>query len=158
MGQDYSYTQPSSSSASLDTSLLEAEAELYRDEAVSGYVPRPYAVEADDGMPEADDGMPEGDDGMTATWYCGAVAETEELGDVQTQLRMLKEQGFELDQKLVKLQKIVCKKNADNASVRNGYVVVCLIVISLLFVGLAVMFQAGKYIYSTCAFSFGNFF
>ncbi|KAG2332895.1 hypothetical protein Bca52824_004075 [Brassica carinata] len=41
MGQLYSYSQPSSSSASLDiTSLLEAEGQLYADQAESGYTMR----------------------------------------------------------------------------------------------------------------------
>ncbi|KAL0668134.1 hypothetical protein Bca4012_030838 [Brassica carinata] len=38
MGQDYSYSQPSSSSNSVDiTSLLEAEGQMYADEAESSY-------------------------------------------------------------------------------------------------------------------------
>uniref|UniRef100_A0A0D3AQM8 Uncharacterized protein n=1 Tax=Brassica oleracea var. oleracea TaxID=109376 RepID=A0A0D3AQM8_BRAOL len=38
MGQDYSYSQPSSSSDEYDiTSLLQAEAEMYADEAQSSY-------------------------------------------------------------------------------------------------------------------------
>lgn len=56
MGQDYSYSQPSSSSESLDiTSLLEAECQIYGDEADSSYcnslpVQYPRQPEADDGM------------------------------------------------------------------------------------------------------------
>ncbi|KAG2322042.1 hypothetical protein Bca52824_015255 [Brassica carinata] len=38
MGQDYSYSQPSSTSESVDiTSLFEAEAQIYADEADSSY-------------------------------------------------------------------------------------------------------------------------
>ena len=56
MGQDYSYSQPSSSSNSLDmTSLLEAEAQLYTDAEPDQFAPQP----------EADDGIPR-------TCYCGA--------------------------------------------------------------------------------------
>ncbi|KAG2245034.1 hypothetical protein Bca52824_093135 [Brassica carinata] len=57
MGQDYSYSQPSSSSDSIDiTSLLHAEAELYADEGQSSYnnpepVQYPPQQEADDGIP-----------------------------------------------------------------------------------------------------------
>ncbi|KAF2595269.1 hypothetical protein F2Q70_00043142 [Brassica cretica] len=57
MGQDYSYSQPSSSSNSLVmSSLLEAEAKLYADEAES-----PYCNAEPDQFPpqrEADDGIP----------------------------------------------------------------------------------------------------
>ncbi|KAF3577967.1 hypothetical protein YC2023_036069 [Brassica napus] len=39
MGQDYSYSQPSSSSNFVDiTSLLEAEGQMYADEAESSYI------------------------------------------------------------------------------------------------------------------------
>lgn len=132
MGQLYSYTQPSSSSSSLDmTSLLEAEAQLYKDEGVSTYTPEVHVVEGDDGMP------------TSCYWD---IADTEELGDFQRQLRMVKEQVFELDQKLVQLQKIVCKKNAENAAVGDGFGKVVMFVVSaLLFVGWAVMFHAGKF-------------
>ncbi|KAG2284388.1 hypothetical protein Bca52824_055608 [Brassica carinata] len=61
MGQDYSYTQPSSSAESLDmTSLLEAECELYKDEDDSRILHQVYGDEADDGMP--------------STCYCGSDA------------------------------------------------------------------------------------
>ncbi|KAG2323201.1 hypothetical protein Bca52824_016414 [Brassica carinata] len=64
MGQDYSYSQPSSSSNSLDiTSLLEAEAQMYADEAVSSYCnAEPFQYPP---QPEADDGIP-------TTCYCCA--------------------------------------------------------------------------------------
>ncbi|KAL0723719.1 hypothetical protein Bca4012_038318 [Brassica carinata] len=167
MGQDYSYTQLSSSSNSLDmTSLLEAEVELYKDEAMSRYPPQVYAGEADDGMPStcycgakpvvATSYTPKDpgrlyytcdnvQDGDCHIWKWWDVAVTEELSDFQTQLRLLKEQGFECDQKLVKLQKIVCELSKKNAGVTNGFVkLVCVMVSALLFVGLAVMFQAGR--------------
>uniref|UniRef100_A0A0D3EI32 Uncharacterized protein n=1 Tax=Brassica oleracea var. oleracea TaxID=109376 RepID=A0A0D3EI32_BRAOL len=61
MGQDYSFTQPSSSAESLDmTSLLEAECELYKDEDDSRILHQVYGDEADDGMP--------------LTCYCGSDA------------------------------------------------------------------------------------
>ncbi|KAG2289134.1 hypothetical protein Bca52824_048738 [Brassica carinata] len=65
MGQDYSYTQPSSSEdSSLDiTSLLQAEADIYADEAQSMHnISEPYHYPP---QPEADDGIPK-------TCYCGA--------------------------------------------------------------------------------------
>ncbi|KAG2310221.1 hypothetical protein Bca52824_021778 [Brassica carinata] len=64
MGQDYSYSQPSSSSESVDiTSLLEAEAQIYADEADSSYC---------NAMPVQYPRQPEADDGIPTTCYCGA--------------------------------------------------------------------------------------
>ncbi|KAG2310112.1 hypothetical protein Bca52824_021669 [Brassica carinata] len=64
MGQDYSYNQPSSSSESVDiTSLLEAEAQIYADEADSSYC---------NAMPVQYPHQPEADDGIPTTCYCGA--------------------------------------------------------------------------------------
>uniref|UniRef100_A0A0D3ACV3 Myb-like domain-containing protein n=1 Tax=Brassica oleracea var. oleracea TaxID=109376 RepID=A0A0D3ACV3_BRAOL len=59
----YSYSQPSSSSASIDiTSLLDAEAQLYADEAQSSF---------DSGEPFQNQPQPEGDDGIPTICYCG---------------------------------------------------------------------------------------
>ncbi|KAF3609975.1 hypothetical protein DY000_02049793 [Brassica cretica] len=115
MGQDYSYTQPSSEEFDIN-SLLEAEAALYEDEAQSSYI----IAEADQYPPE-----PEADEGIPRTCYCGSevfvetsytrkdpgrryfscnnvddgdshiwkwwdVAIQEELRETQTQLRMVK--------------------------------------------------------------------
>ncbi|KAF3547707.1 hypothetical protein DY000_02003993 [Brassica cretica] len=133
MGQDYSYTQPSSSNEYDITSLLQAEAELYADGAESSYhiaEPVQYPLQ-----PEADDGIPTTcycggepvvatsytrkdprrryftcdniDDGDCHIWKWWDVTVTKEMSDIQRQLRQLKDQGFECDQKLVKLQKIV---------------------------------------------------
>ncbi|KAG2294161.1 hypothetical protein Bca52824_040830 [Brassica carinata] len=55
MGQDYSYTQPSSSD--------EFEADLYADEGESSYT----IAEADEYSPE-----PEADEGIPRTCYCGS--------------------------------------------------------------------------------------
>ncbi|KAG2291011.1 hypothetical protein Bca52824_037680 [Brassica carinata] len=64
MGQDYSYSQPSSSSNSIDmSSLLEAEAKMYADEAES-----PYCNAEPDQFPP----QPEADDGIPTACYCGA--------------------------------------------------------------------------------------
>ncbi|KAG2274363.1 hypothetical protein Bca52824_056918 [Brassica carinata] len=64
MGQDYSYSQPSSSSDSLDiTSLLEAETQIYADEANSSYC---------NALPVQYPPQPEADDGIPTTCYCGA--------------------------------------------------------------------------------------
>ncbi|KAL0834355.1 hypothetical protein Bca101_086244 [Brassica carinata] len=62
MGQDYSYTQPSSSNEYDITSLLQAEAELYADGAESSY----HIAEPVQYPPQ-----PEGDDGIPTTCYCG---------------------------------------------------------------------------------------
>ncbi|KAG2285142.1 hypothetical protein Bca52824_044746 [Brassica carinata] len=64
MGQDYSYSQSSSSSESVDiTSLLEAECQIYRDEADSSYC---------NSLPVQYPRQPEADDGIPTTCYCGA--------------------------------------------------------------------------------------
>ncbi|KAJ4910992.1 Uncharacterized protein Rs2_05613 [Raphanus sativus] len=73
MGQDYSYSQPSSSDVDMDSLLLE-EAELYADEAQSSYNAEPVQYEPD---PEADDGIP-------TRCYCGG--EPEEVQTVQTRV------------------------------------------------------------------------
>ncbi|CAH8320859.1 unnamed protein product [Eruca vesicaria subsp. sativa] len=139
MGQDYSYTQPSSSDEFDMTSLLQEEADLYQDEAESGYATGDVQYQP----------QPEGDEGIPLTCYCGSepvlqtsytqrdpgrryftcdnvsdgdchiwkwqdVAVMEEMREMQTQLRLLKNQFFETDQKVTKLQKIVVvlsKKN-----------------------------------------------
>ncbi|KAG2246192.1 hypothetical protein Bca52824_085820 [Brassica carinata] len=148
MGQDYSYTQPSSSAESLDmTSLLEAECELYKDEDDSRILHQVYGDEADDGMPSTcycgsdavvatsytrkDPGRlyltcENVNDGDCHIWKWWDVAVTEELRDVQTQLRLVKEQAFECDQKLMKLQKVVCELSKKNAVLRNGFMLCCL--------------------------------
>ncbi|XP_048633569.1 uncharacterized protein LOC125608041 isoform X3 [Brassica napus] len=167
MGQDYSYTQPSSSAESLDmTYLLEAECELYKDEDDSRILHQVYGDEADDGMPSTcycgsdavvatsytrkDPGRlyltcENVNDGDCHIWKWWDVAVTEELRDVQTQLRLVKEQAFECDQKLMKLQKVVCELSKKNAVLRNGFALrVCVMVAALLLVGLAVMFQSGR--------------
>ncbi|XP_013617752.1 PREDICTED: glutathione S-transferase T2-like [Brassica oleracea var. oleracea] len=64
MGQDYSYSQPSSSEEyDIDiTSLLQAEADIYADEAESSQnIAEPFQYPP---QPEADDGIPK-------TCYCG---------------------------------------------------------------------------------------
>ncbi|KAL0684841.1 hypothetical protein Bca4012_051689 [Brassica carinata] len=159
MGQDYSYTQPSSSDEFDMTSLLQAEVDLYGDEGESSYT----IAEADQYSPE-----PEADEGIPRTCYCGSepvvatsytpkdpgkrhfscdnvddgdchiwkwwdVAIQEELGEMQTQLRMLKDQFFESDQKVAKLEKIVGvltkKKSVVKYVVAKG---VCLLVLVIL--------------------------
>ncbi|KAG2288852.1 hypothetical protein Bca52824_048456 [Brassica carinata] len=63
MGQDYSYSQPSSSDEFDMTYLLEAEAALYADEGQSSFsVGEPVR-----NPPEADDGIP-------TRCYCGSEA------------------------------------------------------------------------------------
>ncbi|WZZ19814.1 hypothetical protein YC2023_121201 [Brassica napus] len=130
----YSYSQQSSSSASVDiTSLLEAEAQGYADEAQSSF---------DNGEPFQNQPQPEGDDGIPTICYCGsepvvATAYTEkdpgrryftcnnvvdgathiwkwwddavmeEMRDFQTEIRRLKEAVAEREQKLLLLEKTV---------------------------------------------------
>ncbi|KAG5384032.1 hypothetical protein IGI04_035502 [Brassica rapa subsp. trilocularis] len=167
MGQDYSYTQHSSAADSLDmTSLLEAEGELYKDEDDSRFLHQLYGDEAEDGRPSTcycgsdavvatsytlkDPGRlyltcENVNDGDCHIWKWWNVAVTEELRDFQAQLRLVKEQVFECDQKLVKLQKVVCELSKKNAMLRNGFaLLVCVMVAALLLVGLAVMFQSGR--------------
>ncbi|KAJ4874749.1 Uncharacterized protein Rs2_39767 [Raphanus sativus] len=90
MGQDYSYSQPSSSSNSVDiTSLIEAEAQLYADEAESSH----FNAEPLQYQPQ-----PECDDGIPRTCYCGAEP---------WELRELKGALNESEQKVVILEKTV---------------------------------------------------
>ncbi|KAG2288171.1 hypothetical protein Bca52824_047775 [Brassica carinata] len=64
MGQDYSYTQPSSSSEELDiTSLIVAEGELYANEVESN-----FTISQEDQYAAA----PEADEGIPRTCYCGS--------------------------------------------------------------------------------------
>ncbi|KAF3537653.1 hypothetical protein F2Q69_00023758 [Brassica cretica] len=159
MGQDYSYTQPSSSDEFDMTSLLQAEFDLYGDEGESGYT----IAEADQYSPE-----PEADEGIPRTCYCGSepvvatsytpkdpgrryfscdnvddgdchiwkwldVAIQEELGEMQTQLRMLKDQFFESDQKVAKLEKIVGVLTKKKSMVKYGFAKgVCVLVLVIL--------------------------
>ncbi|XP_048623304.1 uncharacterized protein At4g04775-like [Brassica napus] len=176
MGQDYSYSQPSSSSNSIDmSSLLEAEAKMYADEAESPYCNAepdqfPPQPEADDGIPTAcycgaqpvvkcsytpkdpyrrHFSCPNVDDGGCHIWKWWDVALTEELSEVQRRVRQLKDQAFECDQKLLKLQKTVCevKKKSENTNVFA--LAVCVMVSAIVFIGLAAMYLSGKYL--SCA-------
>ncbi|CDY36696.1 BnaCnng07980D [Brassica napus] len=142
MGQDYSYSQPSSSDEFDITSLLQAEAELYADEADSSYnMAEPFQYPP---QPEADDGIPttcycggepvvatsytskdpgiryftcdNADDGDCHVWKWWDVAVMEEMSDFQRQLRELKDQSDVNVSKLVKLERTVgelSKKEAE---------------------------------------------
>ncbi|XP_013614848.1 PREDICTED: uncharacterized protein LOC106321078 [Brassica oleracea var. oleracea] len=151
MGQDYSYSQPSSSSEFDTTSLLLAEAEAYADEAESTYTieePVQYPLQ-----PEADEGIPTTcycgaepvvetsytprdpgrryfscvnvDDGDCHIWKWWDVAIMEEMRDAQRKIRLLKDQFFETDQKVAKLEKTVGLLRKKNSRVAKG---VCLLV------------------------------
>ena len=134
MGQDYSYSQPSSSSDSLDIiSLLEAEAQMYADETDSSNrnaMPVQYPRQ-----PEADDGIPttcycgaqpvlgcsytpkdpyrryftcvHADDGDCHVWKWWEVAVMEEMREFQRQLSDLKNTAGESEQKRLNLEKTV---------------------------------------------------
>ncbi|KAG5410031.1 hypothetical protein IGI04_006350, partial [Brassica rapa subsp. trilocularis] len=148
MGQDYSYSQPSSSDEYDITALIQAEVELYGDEAESNYhiaeplqyLPQP---ECDEGIPTTcycggdpvvsisstakDPGRryftcPNVDDGDCHIWKWLDVAITEEMRELQTQIKQLKDQGFECEQKVVKLQKTMCALSKKKPGlITNGF-------------------------------------
>ncbi|KAL0676856.1 hypothetical protein Bca4012_004837 [Brassica carinata] len=139
MGQDYSYSQPSSSDEFDMTYLLEAEAAIYSDEGQSSFsVGEPAAIATS--YTRKDPGRlyytcENRDDGGCHIWKWWDVAVIEEVFEVQRELRLLKEQGFE---------KTLCelKKNKDST---NGYALeVCVMVSVLVFLGLALMFVNGS--------------
>ncbi|KAL0728532.1 hypothetical protein Bca4012_024625 [Brassica carinata] len=126
MGQDYSYSQPSSSPESVDiTSLLEAEAHIYADEADSSYC---------NAMPVQYPRQPEADDGIPTTCYCGAqpvlgcsyTPKDPYKREFQRQLRDLKVQGYESEQKLLNLEKTVDELSKKKYGVK---LMVCLLVL-----------------------------
>ncbi|XP_048593342.1 uncharacterized protein LOC106369797 [Brassica napus] len=162
IGKDYSYSQPSSSSDSLNiTSLLQAEAEMYADEADSSDCnaePVQYQLQ-----PEADDGIPacycgaepvlgcsytpkdpyrryftchNVDDGNCHVWKWWDVAVMEEMRDFQTQLRQLKEEGDESEQKLLNLEKTVYELSKKKSRAK---LMVCLLVL----IGLVILILRG---------------
>ncbi|KAH0938566.1 hypothetical protein HID58_006027 [Brassica napus] len=111
MGQ-YSYSQPSSSSAEVDvTALLEEEAQLYADEARL----HPERATADEAESSFDI----------------EKAVHEATLDFQTQLRRVNEEGTEREQKLLLLEKSVHELGKDLARVKLMGCV--LVVIALLF-------------------------
>ena len=111
MGQ-YSYSQPSSSSAEVDvTALLEEEAQLYADEARL----HPERATADEAESSFDI----------------EKAVQEATLDFQTQLRRVNEEGTEREQKLLLLEKSVHELGKDLARVKLMGCV--LVVIALLF-------------------------
>ncbi|XP_048629222.1 uncharacterized protein At4g04775-like isoform X3 [Brassica napus] len=159
----YSYSQPSSSSASVDiTSLLEAEAQIYADEAQSSF---------GNGEPFQNQPQPEGDDGIPTICYCGsepvvATAYTkkdpgrryftcnnvvdgathiwkwlddavlEEMRDFQTEIRRLKEAVAEREQKLLLLEKTLYDAGKETTRVK---LMVCLLVV----IGLVILVLHG---------------
>ncbi|XP_056860185.1 uncharacterized protein At1g43920, Chloroplastic-like [Raphanus sativus] len=172
MGQDYSYSQPSSSDVDMDSLLLE-EAELYADEAQSSYNAEPVQYEPD---PEADDGIPTRcycggepvvgtstsskhpyrryytcpnvDDGDCHIWKWWDVAVVEELRDFQREFRQLTEQVSESERKLVKLEESVAELSKKKPVASNGLeVVACLLVSLIVIIGLVVFFLPGKFLY-----------
>nr|VDD45477.1 unnamed protein product [Brassica oleracea] len=153
MGQDYSYSQPSSSEVSL-TWLLQEEADVYADEAQSRLnlqVPVQYVPQ-----PDVEEGIPKtcycGGDPVVATSYTprsrrkvfhmsnvsglttamfgsgGMWPFLEELSDIQTQLRQLKDQGNESEEKVVKLKETVCELAKKNSGVTTGFHLLCCLI------------------------------
>ncbi|KAF3597681.1 hypothetical protein DY000_02024569 [Brassica cretica] len=113
MGQDYSYSQPSSSDEFDITSLLQAEAELYADEAESSY---------NMAWPFQNPPQPEADDGIPTTCYCGGepvVATSYTSKDPGR--RELKDQSVVNASKLVKLERNVGELSKKEAEVIHGF-------------------------------------
>uniref|UniRef100_A0A0D3CXZ0 Zinc finger GRF-type domain-containing protein n=1 Tax=Brassica oleracea var. oleracea TaxID=109376 RepID=A0A0D3CXZ0_BRAOL len=153
MGQDYSYSQPSSSSDSLDiTSFLEAEAQIYADETDSSNrnaMPDQYPRQ-----PEADDGIPttcycgaqpvlgcsytpkdpyrryftcdNADDGDCHVWKWWEVAVMEEMREFQRQLSDLKKTVDESEQKRLNLEKTEDELSKKKAGIK---LMACLLVL-----------------------------
>ncbi|XP_018465418.2 uncharacterized protein LOC108836813 [Raphanus sativus] len=164
MGQDYSYSQPSSSEVDMDSLLLE-EAELYADEAQSSYNAEPVQYEPD---PEADEGIPTRcycggepvvgtstnskhpyrryytcpnvDDGDCHIWKWWDVAVVEELRDFQREFRQLTEQVSESERKLVKLEESVAELSKKKPVASNGLEVVACLLVSLIVIICLVVF------------------
>ncbi|KAL0645537.1 hypothetical protein Bca4012_043828 [Brassica carinata] len=117
MGQDYSYSQPSSSDEFDITSLLEAEAAMYADEGESSYnAAEPFKYSP----PEprvADDGIP--------TPCCGGggdpIVATSEMSDFQRQLRELKDEGHVNASKLDMLERTVGELSKKEVEVIHGF-------------------------------------
>ncbi|KAG2254405.1 hypothetical protein Bca52824_084541 [Brassica carinata] len=134
MGQDYSYTQPSSSDEINLTSILEAEAQIYKDESESSL----YIAEEVQYTPS-----PEADDGIPTTCYCGSELE---IATSHTHKdpgrRLLKDQAFQCEQNVVKLQKTACEQKKSVWEVKKTYIRIMVSVLTVL-LGLAVMFMTG---------------
>ncbi|KAF8096690.1 hypothetical protein N665_0303s0015 [Sinapis alba] len=158
MGQDYSYSQPSSSDE-YDVGfacLLQAEADGCPDETESSYIiaePVQYPPQ-----PECDDGIPKRcycgaepvvgtsytskdpgrryftcqnvDDGECHVWKWVDVAVMEELSDFGRQVSQLKDQGEKNEQKLVTVEKTVAELAKKEPGGTNGYLVgLCLLLV-----------------------------
>ena len=170
MGQDYSYSQPSSSEEyEIDiTSLLQAEADIYADEAESSQnIAEPFQyppqLEADDGIPKTcycggqpvvatsytskDPGIryftcDNADDGDCHVWKWWDVAVMEEMSDFQRQLREVKDQRNECEQKLVKLEETVWELAKKKSEVKDGFpMVVCVMVSVFVLICMVVIFK-----------------
>ncbi|KAF2614237.1 hypothetical protein F2Q70_00011129 [Brassica cretica] len=166
----YSYIQPSSSEEyDIDlTSLLQAEDNLCADEAESSHnivepVQYPPQPKSDDGIPKTcycggeivvataytskDPGrryftFENADDGDCHVWKWWDVAVMEELRDYQRQLRELKDQANESDEKLVKVEKTVGELAKKKSGIANGYPLVVCVLLSVLFlICMVVMFK-----------------
>ncbi|KAJ4886996.1 hypothetical protein Rs2_26744 [Raphanus sativus] len=165
MGQDYIYSQPSPSSNSVDiTSLLEVEGQLYADEAESSHFnaePLQYQPQ-----PECDDEIPttcycgaepvvgysttpkdpysyftcnNAEDGDCHVWKWWDVAVIEEMRDFQRELRQLKGQLNESEQKVLILEKTVSEFSKKKPGVK-------LIVSTLVLIGLVLLILLGEYL------------
>ncbi|CAN6975042.1 unnamed protein product [Brassica rapa subsp. trilocularis] len=141
MGQDYSYAQPSSSDEFDNTSLLEAEAALYADEAESSYniaQPVQYPPQPVQYPPQPVEN------------FCGGHATAEEMRDFQTQLRLLKDQVTQSDQNLAKIEKTVCDELLKNKSWVTKFFALEVCVLVCVLVLIAVIILGG--LFHPCAF------
>ncbi|KAL0660124.1 hypothetical protein Bca4012_080709 [Brassica carinata] len=162
------YSQPSSSEEyDIDiTSLLQAEADLYSDEADSRHnIAEPVLPqsESDDGIPKTcycggeavvetsytskDPGRRyftcgNADDGDCHVWKWWDVAVMEELRDYQRQLREVNDQANESDEKLVKVEQIVGELAKKKTGIADGYPLLVCVLLSVVFLlCMVVMFK-----------------
>ena len=77
------------------------------------------------------------------------MALTDELSEVQRHVSQLKDQAFECDQKLLKLQKTVCEVKKKSEHTNVVALGVCVLLSAIVFIGLAAMYLSGKYL--SCA-------
>ncbi|KAL0795906.1 hypothetical protein Bca101_067283 [Brassica carinata] len=165
----YSYSQPSSSEEyDIDiTSLLQAEADLYADEAESSQniieaVQYPPQSESDDGIPKTcycgaeavvataytskDPGRryftcENADDGDCHLWKWWDVAVLEELCYNQRQLRELKDEANESGEKLLKVEKTVGELAKKKSGIANGLLVCVLLSVVFLICMVVMLFN-----------------
>uniref|UniRef100_A0A0D3BSZ9 Zinc finger GRF-type domain-containing protein n=1 Tax=Brassica oleracea var. oleracea TaxID=109376 RepID=A0A0D3BSZ9_BRAOL len=141
MRQDYSYTQPSSSEdSSLDiTSLLQAEADIYADEAQSMHN---ISEPKDPGRRYFT--CENADDGDCHIWKWWDIAVMEEMSDFQRQLREVKSQHNESEQKLVKVEETVSELSKKISGIKEMFLLAVCVLLSLFIVIFMVIMLGGR--------------